>query len=371
MVVAFVGILLFVVAMSYITRHLTSSQRLESITGGFATGTSSDHLGESPELNLRFTQFGVFSPVFRSHCRYCDQRIWIPELSSVYAQLKKAHLRRNALVPYIYTAAHEAEATGVSIAHPCYFADPAGKHPQTYDGSFAFQYFFGADLVVAPITRPVDPISGAVFKDVWLPPVSSGRWVRWNSSGTVSADAVVASGEVFTLEDVPVWVRAGAVIPTRNMQSVSRPAADPLIWQLWHGGVMRGGGKVVEDDGETMAYSRGQKAEVVASYACASAACTSVNVTIGAPEGSFEGQPKMRSQQVAIAAWTGQAPRHVAVNGKVLAPSPAQESPGFWILQPTPDGVNPVMLVVDVGPQRYSDAVQVEIVSEPFTLLTV
>ena len=52
---------------------------------------------------------------------------------------------------------------GRAKVHPCYFADPAGKHPETYDPSLAFQYFFGADMVVAPITQPVGP-NGRIAK---------------------------------------------------------------------------------------------------------------------------------------------------------------------------------------------------------------
>ncbi|CAJ1384416.1 unnamed protein product [Effrenium voratum] len=322
--------------------------------GGFNGANSTDHLGESAELNLRWTQFGVFSPIFRSHCRYCDQRIWINNLTLVYPQLRSAHLLRNALVPYIYTSGHIAEESGEALVHPCYFADPAGKHPETYDPSLAFQYFFGADMVVAPITQPVGP-NGRIAKKVWLPPVSSGRWVRWNASASISSDATVASEE-FTLDDTPVWVRAGAMIPTRDMRSVSRTVADPLIWQLWHGNKTFGGGKVIEDDGESMAYSFGEKAVVTASYTCTSA-CTSFKISVSSPQGSFK-SPKMRSHEVAIMAYVNVSEVSVRSNGRVLSPT-NRHAPGFWILPAS--GVNPAMLVVAPGPQLYTSSVEIAI----------
>ena len=45
--------------------------------GGFSASPVDDVFHtEGPELYLRWLQFGAFAPIFRTHCRYCEQRPW-------------------------------------------------------------------------------------------------------------------------------------------------------------------------------------------------------------------------------------------------------------------------------------------------------
>ena len=57
-----------------------------------------------------------------------------------------------SLVPYIYTAAHNAYETGISIVHPMYYDDPESQ--EAYD--FSGEYRFGGDMIVAPVAIPID-----------------------------------------------------------------------------------------------------------------------------------------------------------------------------------------------------------------------
>ena len=34
-----------------------------------------------------------------------------------------------------------------------------------------FQYYFGEDILVAPVTQPLNSSSELVFKDIWIPEV--------------------------------------------------------------------------------------------------------------------------------------------------------------------------------------------------------
>ena len=48
-------------------------------------------------------QFATYAPVFRTHCRFCEQRVWT--FGPVFFPLmRQAMVLRNALVPYIYTS---------------------------------------------------------------------------------------------------------------------------------------------------------------------------------------------------------------------------------------------------------------------------
>merc|ERR1711966_477287 len=59
-----------------------------------------------PELWLRWIQWGVFSPVFRTHCNdNCDCEPWVYMVDETYTQgIQTAFQLRDALLPYIYTA---------------------------------------------------------------------------------------------------------------------------------------------------------------------------------------------------------------------------------------------------------------------------
>ena len=82
--------------------------------------------GIEPELYLRWIQWGIFSPILRTHTTKnpgAERRIWAyPE---PYADLmRQCFLRRYALQPYIYTEARKTYDTGLAFLHPLYFEWP-------------------------------------------------------------------------------------------------------------------------------------------------------------------------------------------------------------------------------------------------------
>ena len=73
----------------------------------------------TPELYLRWVQFGVFSPIFRLHSTNkpaLDRRPWSkPE--RIYHAARDAMQLRHALIPYIYSMAWRAHQTGYQSRH--------------------------------------------------------------------------------------------------------------------------------------------------------------------------------------------------------------------------------------------------------------
>jgi hypothetical protein len=62
----------------------------------------------------------------------------------------------------------------------------------------------------------------------------------------------------YAINEVPIFVRAGSVVPLRNNLSLTQTVAfsDPLVWSVWLGErVGEGNGTVVEDDGATERFS--------------------------------------------------------------------------------------------------------------------
>ena len=102
--------------------------------------------GNDPELYLRWMQFGVFTPIFRTHATNwpgIERRIWKYENFPLLLQTVQL---RYALMPYIYTACREAYDTGVSLCRPLYYEWPEENKAYTCEG----EYMFGNDILVAP-----------------------------------------------------------------------------------------------------------------------------------------------------------------------------------------------------------------------------
>ena len=88
--------------------------------------------------------------------------------------------------------------TGLSLLRPMYYEYPESSEAYTFDHQVRFppqvvvkhrkqrniaiflymlfhthtQYFFGADILVAPVTQPVDNITQIVEKEIWIPEVA-------------------------------------------------------------------------------------------------------------------------------------------------------------------------------------------------------
>ena len=120
----------------------------------------------APELYTRWIQFGIFSPILRTHTTKnanAERRIWAypPEFADA---MRDAFQLRYAMIPYIYTAARRAYDSGVSMVHPLYYDWPDAD--QAY--AFPDEYRFGEDLVVSPVVaadgqreRPGEPAAVA------------------------------------------------------------------------------------------------------------------------------------------------------------------------------------------------------------------
>ena len=116
-----------------------------------------------------------------------------------------AHVRlRERLRPYLRELFREASETGAPLMRPMFWHAP--DDPACRD--LADQYFFGRDLLVAPVLEP-----GATSRRVVLP---AGD--RWTDARTGEAfDGGRAVDAPAPLSSIPVFVRAGA---TRALDGV-------------------------------------------------------------------------------------------------------------------------------------------------------
>jgi hypothetical protein len=138
---------------------------------------------------------------------------------------------RSALVPYTYTAAEQANTTGVPIVRPMYL-----DYPTAVDKTG--EYMYGDNLLVAPIT------SASGSAPVWVPP---GSWTDWFTGATYTGPATVTISA--PLNRMPVLVKAGGIVPTRTDYARNDTAAlTQVTLNVAAGG--NGSGSLYTDAGE-------------------------------------------------------------------------------------------------------------------------
>lgn len=207
-------------------------------TGGFARGYHNDN-----ELYTRWVQFSAFSPIFRLHCcgdPTLDYMPWSKPEEYKNASIAVMKLRRT-LAPYLYTAASKNNAGGVPLVRGMYVDYPDKE--EAYAASQ--QYMFGDDMIVAPFTQPIDREIGLAKQVVWLP---EGGWYN-----LFSGEFYAESGyyPVYgTINDIPVFVKAGASIPFE-------PEKGLISLVVFPG---EGRSTLYWDDGTSMDYKNGSYA---------------------------------------------------------------------------------------------------------------
>jgi alpha-glucosidase (family GH31 glycosyl hydrolase) len=201
---------------------------------------------KNPELFTRWLQFATFSPIFRTHSTK-DSRIkkemWIYPLAYRNPMYEAVDIRYE-LAPYIYTMARKTFDTGISICHPLYYDYPDKQ--EAYD--FKNEYFFGDDMIVMPVTSP-ETDNFATVK-VWLP---EGSWYEW-FTGTILKGGQIYERK-FLINEIPVYIKAGAIIPMfpkiMNLQQIP----DNLILRVFPGESFET--SLYEDNGDDKEYTKG------------------------------------------------------------------------------------------------------------------
>ena len=204
--------------------------------GGHMQGSKDD------ELSTRWVQFGVFSPIMRLHSsnsRFTGKEPWNYNL--IAQTVMKRYLRlRHQLVPYLYTMNVLASRQGQPLIRPLYYLEP--QRAEAY--SAPNEYYFGTQLLVCPITTPMDKKAGAAPFEAWLP---AGRWFD------LFEGRIYDGGRKLTLyrslEDIPVLARAGAILPMARLQPGSSSTDNPACMEVRVFPGADGSFELYEDDG--------------------------------------------------------------------------------------------------------------------------
>jgi alpha-glucosidase len=179
---------------------------------------------------------------------------------------------------------------------------------------------FGDSMLVAPVTTPLDPLHQLSKKSVWIP---EGQWVEWSTGARHKGPEAIERN--YALEEIPVFLKAGAIIPMQpRMRFSNEKPVDPLILTIFPGGASST--RLYEDAGNSLGYKNHESAWTSINTETPDA--TTLLVRVQAVEGSYLGMPTQRGYEVRL--FESWPPDSVTFNGQMIAYSADPEAPAGW-----------------------------------------
>lgn len=156
----------------------------------------------TPELYVRWAQFGLFSSHSRCHGMgnhgYREPWKYGEEAERIF---RSYALLRYSLMPYIIRESKKCVESGLPMIRAMWLVCPGDRNVRHIED----QYFFGDDLLIAPILKPM---SKSKVRDLYLP---AGTWTDF-----FTKEKIVSRGEWITrpvtLDVMPIYVKEGAVL---------------------------------------------------------------------------------------------------------------------------------------------------------------
>ena len=258
------------------------------------TGLLNEQLPD--DMYARWVAFGTFQPLDRLHSNHGERLPWGYGAAADAAAAGFLRLRE-ALNPYVYTLARHTYDTGLPISGALYLQWPelagAYEHPS--------EYTFGDDIVVEPVTADGDPAPATI----WVPP---GHWVDYFTGKVYTGPSVQTLS--IPLSQMPVLVRAGAIVPTEPYAPFTPPTPQKTLIVTAYPGA-HGTFALYDDQGVGFGYTRGQYTRTPISHTERGGHST---LTIGAAVGRFPGALRRRTWVVSLVGI--RRPRVVRVDGR-------------------------------------------------------
>ncbi|WP_232367568.1 TIM-barrel domain-containing protein [Alteromonas pelagimontana] len=264
----------------------TPENKYRNTSNGFVghfSGLEPEDIQPWQELNVRWFQFGAFVPLFRSHGQNPYREIYniADEGSKAYDSMVYYTKLRYRLMPYIYSEAGKQYHQDDTLMRGLIMDFPEDKSVRDINN----QYMFGPAFLVNPVDK-----EGATAREVYLP--EGTKWYdfytgkSFDGGQTVSADA--------PLERMPLFVRAGSIVPTGPaIQTVYEKPDAPILLTIYAGA--DGNYSFYEDDGKSYDYEKGEFSFTPIRYDD-----SNKRLVIGARQGQFPEQNKTRKFRVRL-----------------------------------------------------------------------
>jgi alpha-D-xyloside xylohydrolase len=271
---------------------LTGNPNFNTDIGGFFCGSyNTKGAGSAPrnpqfqELYVRWMQYGLFCPVFRSHGADAPREIWQfgQKGEPVYDAIEQMIRLRYRLLPYIYSIAGQVTANNESYLRPLFSDFAADK--QVWD--MTDEFMFGRSILAAPIVEAQYTQEKIIKEDAmtgWDKKNVSGdqeetSGINWHATKTATkylpkgatwydfwTGRQYKGGQHVTLttrfDQVPMFVRAGSIVPLGpEMQYVGEKSWDNLEIRLYPGA--DGTFSLYEDEGDNYNYEQGYYSNII------------------------------------------------------------------------------------------------------------
>jgi alpha-glucosidase (family GH31 glycosyl hydrolase) len=248
--------------------------------------------GRNEESYTRWTQFSALSATLRSHAAgnpSMDRRPWKWPSWATDSMRRSFHLRAT-LIPYVYTSAEQAVRDSIPFVRPVYIDHPT-EEAAYHNGQ---EYYFGDNMLVAPIVAPGAGLNRVGWQHVWFP---DGTWYQYftGEKYTGQSNVLVAAD----INEFPLFVRAGVPLPEQpyNERPTSAPL-DNLVLRCFPGSDGKPGvSQLYEDDGISNDYKSGSFATTELSY---SRHGDKITVRIAPAKGTFHGQLPSRAYTILL-----------------------------------------------------------------------
>ena len=253
-------------------------------------GMTPEDQAEWDELNLRWFQFGAWSPIFRSHGEFPLREVFnlAEPGTALYGAYEDALKVRYRLMPYIYSLAGDVYHHDATIMRGLVMDFPSDVRARSIND----QYLFGRALMIAPVTE-----YRARQRSVYFPRGADWYDLRTGTKYSGGTEATVPA----PLETIPVFARAGTILPTGPaIQYTSEKLDGPLTLIVFTGA--DGAFTLYDDAGTTYGYERGEYASIPMRWNDATGV-----LSIGAREGSYPGMPQSRTVHVRFVSGPGTA----------------------------------------------------------------
>ena len=297
---------------------LTGNPNFNTDIGGFfCSSYNTKGSGSAPknpqfqELYVRWMQYGLFCPVFRSHGADAPREIWQfgKKGEPVYDAIEKQIRLRYRLIPYLYSTAWQVTSNNDSYMRPL-FADFAADKKVW---NMTDEFMFGRSILAAPIVDPqyteekvvrTNEMTGWDRNDV-RGQKEDTRGVDWTATKTATkylpkgtdwydfwTNKRLKGGQNITFETaldrVPMFVRAGSILPLGpEMQYVGEKAWDDLEIRIYPGA--DGQFTLYEDEGDSYHYEKGAYSTIIIKWNERAR-----TLTFGERQGQYDGMLQQR-----------------------------------------------------------------------------
>ncbi|MFF4497137.1 TIM-barrel domain-containing protein [Streptomyces sp. NPDC001546] len=278
----------------------------------YASGDIDGIFGGSPRTYARDLQWKAFTPAFMTmsgwgavnpSAGYQDKQPW--RFTEPYLSINRKYLQlKMRLMPYLYTMSRVAHESGVPSTRAMvleYPDDPVARGNLT-----SGQFMAGDSFLVAPVVSDTSVRDG-----IYLP---AGTWTDYWTGRTYAGPGWL-NGYQAPLDTLPLFVKGGAIVPMWPQMNYS---GEKPVSTLTYDIHPRGSSSfsLYEDDGRTRAYASGAYARQRVDVTAPASGSGTVTVSVGAPSGSYAGQPAGRGYELTLHVAT--APTALTLDGAPL-----------------------------------------------------